>query len=190
VVAPHPSAAQVSSEREFAWFSAVLVSAVLTALTLLATLVALPLLALISALCLAASGSIAVLVLTEIVVGSGMEWEEQYVTPGEKTRYDRYNYFLPSIRSLPRLIGVLGISVVGVVVGFGGLFAAIERQVPGSFSSLDRAWFYFSAVTFATVLRRYRSEVCPWAWVCDPRNSCSNALHRISHFKHGVMVDL
>jgi hypothetical protein len=99
----------------------------------------------------AAGLALAAFVMAEILVGAGVEVEEQYVTPGPEPRYDRFNFFRPSIRTLPSLLLLLASSIAGVVIGFGGLFAQIEKWLPGSFTPEANAWFFFSLVTFATV---------------------------------------
>jgi hypothetical protein len=126
-------------------------STALTVVSLILMYIPFPWVAVPAVLSVLAGIALATLVITELLVGCGVEWEEQFVTPGEKPRYDRYNFFIPSIRSLPRLIALLAASTAGIVVGFGGIFSAIQVHNPGAFSSHTGAWIYFSMVTFATV---------------------------------------
>ncbi|HEY1601333.1 MAG TPA: potassium channel family protein [Pirellulales bacterium] len=89
--------------------------------------------------------------MAELVNGSGIEIESQYVTPGSNKRYDRVNQFRPSINSLPRLLGILAAILAGLLVGFAGIFNALENHWPGSFRYDVSGWVYFSVATFATV---------------------------------------
>jgi hypothetical protein len=118
---------------------------------LVAILFGLPGISAASVALLITSITAALLVVSELLAGSGIEVEEQFVTTGEQRRYDRFNSFIPSIRSLPKLVLLLAAIATGFIVGFGGLFATIEAYAPGAFAKGHEAWLYFSVVTFATV---------------------------------------
>lgn len=102
------------------------------------------------ALAICSSVALAAFLLGEVLYGSGIDKEAQFVSPrGPHREYS----FRPFIDSPLLLFGLIGIVIVGVVLGYSELFASLFAAHKITFSkTLDPASsIYFSLVTFATV---------------------------------------
>jgi hypothetical protein len=91
-----------------------------------------------------------ILLVSEVFLGAG----EEIAT--ETHCGDRYLVecrFIPSVRRLPYVLGILALGFISILLGFASLYAELVRLNPSNFSGLQDGLLaiYFALVTFSTV---------------------------------------